>query len=166
MVDYLSAILAVISFGSTFRSRNLVLPRGYDVTAPTPDATMQRVADEMAEDWSKSDLSNFGTKWDMDDKESQKMLMKWAMLNFASVRQQLTTSWRILAEKHFRIPLVEGISHTMVKMVRAKTSVQCQKEFFASDYDDMVAEAEKLVTEVEGYRTASNQISQLGKILK
>lgn len=166
MVDYLTAILAVINFGSSFRARNLSLPRGYDVTAPTPDATMQRVADEMLEDWSKSDFSNFGTKWDMDDKESQKMISKWAMLNFASVRQQLTTSWRILAEKHFRIPLVENISHTLIKMVRSKSPKQCQKEFFASDYDDMAAESEKLAVEVEGYKTASKQIAQLGKIIK
>lgn len=166
MVDYLTAILAVINFGSSFRSRNLSLPRGYDVTAPTPEATMQRVADEMTEDWSKSDISNFGTKWDMDDKESQKMILKWAMLNFASVRQQLTTSWRILAEKHFRIPLVDSISHTLIKMVRQKTPKQCQKDFFASDYDDLVSESEKLALEVEGYKTASRQIAQLGKILK
>lgn len=166
MVDYLSATVAVINFGSSFRSRNLTLPRGYDVTAPTAEATMQRVADEMREDWSLSDFSNFGTKWDLDDPDSQKMILKWAMLNFCAVRQQLTTSWRILTEKHFRIPLVENISHTLVKMVRTKTSKQCQREFFASDYDDLVIEADKLAIEVEGYRTASKQISQLGKILK
>ena len=36
------------------------------MTAPTPEATMQRVADEMEEDWTRSDFSNFNTKWDMD----------------------------------------------------------------------------------------------------
>eukprot|EP00026_Physarum_polycephalum_P003482 Phypoly_transcript_03494.p1 GENE.Phypoly_transcript_03494~~Phypoly_transcript_03494.p1 ORF type:complete len:731 (+),score=114.92 Phypoly_transcript_03494:172-2364(+) len=166
MTDYLAATLAVINFGTSFRSRNLTLPRGYDVTAPTPEATLQRVADEMEEDWTRSDFSNFNTKWDMDDIESQKMIMKWAMLNFCSVRQQLTTSWRILTEKHFRIPLVESISHTIMKMIRNKTPKQCQREFFASDYDDLVTEADKLAQEVEGYKTASVQIAQLGKILK
>jgi hypothetical protein len=109
------------------------------------------------------------------DVESCKMIMKWAMLNFCSVRQQLTTSWRIITERHFRIPLyflfpypsfslpnafyyfylfifrrVENISQTMVKMIRSKNPKQCQREFFASDYDDMVSEAEKLALEVEG----------------
>lgn len=45
-----------------------MLPRGYDVTAPSPEDTMNRVADEMTEDWSKSDISNFGTKWHTDGK--------------------------------------------------------------------------------------------------
>ncbi len=61
---------------------------------------------------------------------------------------------------------VENISHTLVKMVRTKSPKQCQKDFFASDYDDLVAEASKLGVEVEGYKTASTQISQLGKIIK
>jgi hypothetical protein len=66
MRDYLHAVLSIINFGSSFRSRNLTLPRGYDVTAPNAEDTMRRVLDEMTEDWSKSDISNFGTKWEPD----------------------------------------------------------------------------------------------------
>eukprot|EP01111_Echinosteliopsis_oligospora_P012971 TRINITY_DN4538_c0_g1_i2.p1 TRINITY_DN4538_c0_g1~~TRINITY_DN4538_c0_g1_i2.p1 ORF type:complete len:733 (+),score=191.75 TRINITY_DN4538_c0_g1_i2:89-2287(+) len=163
MMEYLAAVLAVINFGSSFRSRNLILPRGYDVTAPTSEDTMNRVADEMIEDWTKSDISNFGTKWDAE--ETQKTLLKWAMINFASVRQHITTSWRILAEKHFRIPLVENISNTMIKLVRNKSPKQCQQEFFASDYDVMFNEAQRLEVEVEGYKMAQVQIGQLGSLV-
>lgn len=163
MVDYMHAVLAVINFGSTFRSRNLILPRGYDVTNPTADDTMQRVADEMAEDWSSSDISNFGTSWEADE-STHKRIMKYALLNFASIRQHLTTSWRILAEKHFRIPLVESISHTIIKMVRSKTPQMCQSQFFASDYDLMKEEARRLVVEIEGYKTAHTQIAELSAI--